>query len=385
MSAAGCGQPDAIVIGGGPSGAAATLALVRGGARTVVFERAPMPRDKVCGDLLGTDAIATLHRLGVAPQVLAGSWALAGAVLHGPGGTRYGATCAPVRAQTPSDARVIARERFDAALLATSRDAGARIRYERVIGIVHDRPSGTASARIVGVRTAGRTLRAPIVIGADGWGSLCARALGNAAPAARNVAIATRAYARGVRDLDRRMHFFINPTGDGYGWIFPLGGGCANVGLGFVRSEGPADLAAAFERFCGPNSHAHPFLRDAAYTRIATWPIPLGPRTMRLAAGGAYLTGDAAGLASPLSGSGIHHALVSGDAAGRHALRTLAGDDGAARAYERWIALRLLPRLRIEAFAHRTVATAATVDGYAAWTRVPGGGSLLSRALLALG
>lgn len=180
-------------------------------------------------------------------------------------------------------------------------------------------------------------------------------------------------------------HFFVNDAGDGYAWLFPLGDDGANIGLGFIRGEGPFDLARAFARFREPASPAHRFLRSATVERTAAWPIPLGPCTMRRTAPGIFVAGDAAHLASPLSGSGIHHALASGDAAGRFAARVLAGDVAAYRDYERWIARHVTGRLRLEAFAHRRFGTAATVDPYARLTRVPGGGALLWRALLALG
>lgn len=373
---------DAVIVGGGPAGAAAALVLARAGASTTVVERAPMPRDKVCGDLLGTDAVATLRRIGFSEHVLAGSRAVTGAVLHGARGAIYGARDGVGRGWNRHDARVLPRVRFDAALLDESVAAGAKLHVDCVRTVSYEASAGRPSIRI---RTAHADIRARVVIGADGWGSLVARTLGNAPPPAANVAVAIRAYARGVRRLDRRMHFFINPAADGYGWLFPLGDDCANVGLGFITSEGPFDLHAAFARFRESRSLAYPFLRDATYHDVAAWPIPLGPRTMCTAANGVFLAGDAAGLASPLSGSGIHHALASGAAAARFALRALRGDRDAEVEYARWLARRIALRLRFEGFAHRTFATAATVDRFAPFSRLPGGGEILSRAMLALG
>lgn len=373
---------DVAIVGGGPAGAAAALTLARAGVATVVFERAPMPRDKVCGDLLGTEAIASLRRIGFSARALADAYPITGAVLHGTNGATYGASESTDRAPHASDARAVARLHFDAALLAESHAAGAVVRYERVLEVVaHD----ASAAPEIQLRTERSTTRARVVIGADGWGSLVSRALANPAAPAANVAVAARAYALGVRGLARRMHFFVNPPGDGYGWIFPLGDDRANVGLGFIRSEGHVDLARAFERFRGPSSPAWPYLCDATFDGIAAWPIALGPRALRVAARGIFLTGDAASLASPLSGSGIHHALASGEAAARFALRALAGDSRAERRYTRWLARRIGVRLGAERFAHRAFATAATVDRYAPLARIFGAGDLISRGLLALG
>ncbi|HKR25058.1 MAG TPA: FAD-dependent monooxygenase, partial [Allosphingosinicella sp.] len=63
-------RTSALIVGGGPAGASAALALARGGAMPVVIERAPGERDLVCGGFLGWDAIAHLRRLGLDPVSL---------------------------------------------------------------------------------------------------------------------------------------------------------------------------------------------------------------------------------------------------------------------------------------------------------------------------
>ncbi|GAC1398128.1 MAG: geranylgeranyl reductase family protein [Vulcanimicrobiaceae bacterium] len=380
---------DVAVVGGGPAGAAAAHALARAGRSVVVFERARVPRDKVCGDLLGTDAVALVRRLGFPPSVLDGAMRLDGAVLHGVTGDSYGAVPstarrARVRAVAADAACVLRRPTLDAALLCAAERAGATVRFERVAGVVR------AGDRIVGVRTAREEIAARLVIGADGWGSVVARdtkAFADAGVRVANgggVAIAVRAYARGLPSLEKRMHFFVNAPGDGYGWIFPLEGDAANVGLGYIRGEDDLDIAAAWRRFVRPGSHAYPYLHGATVGTPQAWPIPLGPQ-FPVPERGTFLTGDAARLASPLSGSGIANALASGAAAARFSLRALAGDESTWDAYVRWLRVRVGLRLQAEAWMHATCATPATVDRYARLTRLPGGGALLSRAMLALG
>lgn len=370
---------DVAIVGGGPAGSAAALALARDGRRVAVFERAPMPRDKICGDLLGTDAVALVARLGFGSSVLAGSTALGGAILHGPRGATYGAVRETISPRNGA-ACVLPRRIFDAALLHAAERAGACVRYERILGIERD-----ATGAVIGVRTQRETVAARVTIAADGWGSVVARSLGADARCVANVAVAVRAYASDVRALGTRMRFFVNSAGDGYGWIFPIGDDRANVGLGSIRSEGAFDLHAAWARFIGPQSLAAPYLRGATLSAQAAWPIPLGPRVARTSDVGVFLAGDAAWLASPISGSGIANALASGNAAARYAMRALAGEAGAWGAYDAWIKRRIVRRLRIEAWAHATCGTPQSVDLYAFFSRLPGAGAILSRAMLALG
>src|SRR5262249_17983503 len=56
---------DAVVVGGGPAGAAAAARLAAQGFVTILVDRATFPRDKVCGDFVGPAALAELADLGV--------------------------------------------------------------------------------------------------------------------------------------------------------------------------------------------------------------------------------------------------------------------------------------------------------------------------------
>ncbi len=371
---------DVAIVGGGPAGSACALALARAGLDVAVFERTPMPREKICGDLLGSDAVGLIDRLNFGASVLADASPIHGAILIGPRGDRYGSLAMPRERTTRAPAYMLARTKLDRALLEVAREAGARVRFEHVHDVTRD-----GNGRIAGVVTATEAIAARIVVGADGWGSLVARAMGNTAPADRNVAVTARAYATGMPDADTRMRFFVHDQTDGYGWIFPMGNGTANIGLGAIRSEGAFDLRAAWERFIGRHSTAAPYLRGATIGAARAWPIPLGPRACALARPGAFLVGDAASLASPLSGSGIASALASGARAARYARRALAGDDDAWENYARATRGSIVRRLHLEAYAHATFGTASGVDRYARFSRLPGAGALLSRAMLALG
>ena len=376
-------DPEVVIAGAGPAGSAAALVLARAGRRVLLLDAKTFPRDKVCGDLVGTEAVAILKRLGVCESALVGALRLGGAVLYGPHGRCAGTRAGAERASRATDARVIARETFDARLLAAAREAGASFAPLRVFGLRRD-----ARGDVTGVRTNAGDVRARVTIAADGWGSAVARDLGvMPSVASGDVAIVARAYVRGVAGLGRRMHFFVNRPGDGYAWLFPLGDGSANAGLGFIRGEpGEGDVRAAFARFLGPNSSAARFLASAEAGAVATWPIPLGPQRLTVATRGALVAGDAAALASPLSGSGIHNALASGAAAARFALAALCGrNDGPAR-YAAWIRTYVARRLAVERFMHRVAATPERIEPWLAVARaLPGAEDVLARALLALG
>jgi len=347
----------------------------------VLVDRASFPRDKACGDLLGTWAIDALHELGIASDVFSAYPRLNGARLYTPNGTVTGARVDAMR----FEARVVPRFVFDAELVREAQAHGVTLVQARVSELLRE------NGRTIGVLAGGESICAPIVIGADGWGSLIARACNIPRAAPRDAGIAARAYVANVVDLDDEMHFFVLPPGDGYAWIFPLPDGAANVGLGFVRDEPGADrLHEAFERFlAAPDSPARRFFARATVGERRAWPLAFGWRGTPLVADGVLLAGDAGSLVSPLSGSGIHHALQSGASAARAAIDALARGDVRARslrAHERRMRFSVGARLRIESWAHRTIGNPRRIDAFATVLEaIPGSNRLLAPLLLNLG
>jgi flavin-dependent dehydrogenase len=108
----------ALIVGGGPAGAAAAIALARGGAMPVVIERSPGERDLVCGGFLGWDAIAALKKLGLDPA------ALGAKPIHR---LRLVAGRKIVEAELPRAVAGLSRRRLDAALLLMAEEAGAAV------------------------------------------------------------------------------------------------------------------------------------------------------------------------------------------------------------------------------------------------------------------
>ncbi len=372
---------DAIVVGAGPAGAAAAIVSARAGLRVALVDKSHFPRDKACGDLLGTWALGALKEIGIESDRFAAYPALRGARLYTPTNASAGASVDPL----VHEARVVPRMDFDAELVRQAQAAGAELIQTRVTALLRER------SRVIGVSTDAAEIHAPIVIGADGWGSLVARACGIPRAAPRDAGIAVRAYVEHVDELNGEMHFFVLPPGDGYAWIFPLANGAANVGLGFVRDEpGSGQLHAAFERFLSaPTSPARRFFTRATVGERRAWPLAFGWRGTPLVADGVLLAGDAGSLVSPLSGSGIHHALHSGASAARAAVDALARDDVRARslrAHERRMRFTVGVRLRVEAWAHRTIGNPRRIDAFAAaLANVPGSNRVLAPLLLNLG
>lgn len=388
---------EIIVVGAGPAGSAAAIAAARCGGRVLLLDRARFPRDKPCGDLIGANALRLARSLGIDEDVLARFHPLTGVELTtSAGDLSLAPTTTPGRAFVDhSDARIIPRETFDAAMVATALRAGA------VLDTAHVRSVETESGqRVVRGTNTDRVveLHAPIVIIAGGYGC---RVASDIAPSAderareRAHGIAMRGYFRNVASPPNEIVFSLNEwVLPGYGWVFPLPGGMANVGIGTLvgkESESPEHLHELYRRYIEDSSSPiAECMRNAQPTgKPRSWPLDLGPRPRRLIADGLLLAGESAGFVGPMTGAGIAFALESGAKAGETAAAALARGDTSTEflnSYARWAARHPLRWLRAEERAHWLISEPARLNRVVRLTRpLPITPTLGAKLLLNLG
>ena len=292
---------EVIVVGAGPAGTSTALALARLApelaARTVLLEKAAHPRDKTCAGGLIPRTHAVLRELGVAVDVPAARVDQASVAV--PGGR--------VRIGGSDLCRVVRRRQFDAVLAGAAAARGVRVE-ERARVVRIGRQAGG-----VCVETEANTYWAPVVVGADGSGSLVRRRLvdGPGGPVARAITCdvpvsVTRWDGFAARRYD--FDFLVLAHGvRGYGWVFPClveGEPHANVGVYALPPYDARAMHAEMQRLLAG-------IGAAAAPRWRAFPIHTYSPTARLAAANALLVGDAAGV-DPLMGEGISFALEYG-------------------------------------------------------------------------
>ncbi|NOZ73583.1 MAG: NAD(P)/FAD-dependent oxidoreductase [Chloroflexi bacterium] len=333
---------DVVIVGAGPAGSIAAAILARHGSQVLLLDKKDFPRHKVCGDGIGWSTIKLLSEVGLSLETATDELyecdkvrgiSPSGYIFEGP---------FPQREGHSQHGYVIPRQHFDHILWQFALEQGAQFeRFHVTEPIIEDGVVRGVRGDVAG-KTAER--RARITFAADGAKSVIARALHPDKIADKHYAVAIRGYFEDVQDLDRSVEFYFNQTVlPGYGWVFPLGEGRANIGVGLrldVIRQKKSSLRQAFETFIRDPRVAAKLVKARPLDEPRGWVLPLGSQRLQRAYAGALLIGDAGAFISPLSGGGIYNALETGRIAAHVALEALDGDGGSLaelRKYEvRW-------------------------------------------------
>ena len=330
---------DVIVVGAGPAGSATAAYLARAGVDVLVLEKASFPREKVCGDGLTPRAVKALVGMGV-PVGEQDGWVRNKGLRIIGGGVRLELPW-PELSSYPGYGLVRTRLDFDEILARTAQKAGARL----LEGVTVTGPVLDDSGRITGVtaRPAGaagepeRSYRARVVVAADGNSSRLSLAMGLSKRDDRPMGVAVRTYYTSPRHQDDYLESWLDLwDGEnllpGYGWIFGMGDGTSNVGLGMLNTSssfGNVDYRDLLRRWLAGMPSEWGYLEENRTQPIRGAALPMGFNRTPHYTRGLLLAGDAGGMVNPFNGEGIPYALESGELAAQVIAQALARPDAA--------------------------------------------------------
>jgi menaquinone-9 beta-reductase len=337
-------EADVIVVGAGPGGSAAAYHMARHGLRVLLIDKSDFPREKVCGDGLTPRATRQLIRMGIDTSEKAGWLRNKGLRVIG-GGVRLELDW-PELASFPAYGLVRTRLDFDDILAKRAVEAGALLRTGvNVTGPVLD-DDGRAAGVLAQAGPAKEPVeyRAPLVVAADGVSGRLPLAMGLAKREDRPIGVGVRRYyhsptradddyleswleLRSAEDHERLL--------PGYGWIFGLGDGRVNVGLGILNSSsafGKTNYRSLLTDWLGTTPADWGLCDEAnADGPILGAALPMGFNRVPHYTRGVMLVGDSGGMVNPMNGEGIAYAMESGELAAEVAVQALARAPGADR------------------------------------------------------
>ncbi len=376
---------DVAIVGAGPAGTACALALRHSGLRVALLDKAQFPRDKVCGDAIPGQAFKALRQLD--PAFVEALWQLEprddvrDSRLVAPSGTSLTLQWKLPSFNSP-------RKTFDAALLDLVRQHSATNILENA-GL---KTLAIESSHARLTTTDGREITAHLVIGCDGANSAVGRQLLPAPLDRAHHCAGVRAYYENVAGASSgTTEFFLSSDYlAGYVWLFPVGGGCYNVGLGMLAeivAEHKVDLRQTLTRVLATHPElAGRFAQARLLGPVVGFGLPLGGGRTRSISGARFmLCGDAASLIDPLQGHGIDTAMQSGILAATQAAACFERQDFSAefmREYDAQVAHKIGRKLAKSYRLMRFLSNKAwLVNAAVRLTRVPGFKLWVQRAI----
>jgi menaquinone-9 beta-reductase len=336
---------DVIVVGAGPAGSSVAYYLASAGLDVLLLEKTHFPREKVCGDGLTPRAVKALTAMGVPISESDGWLRNKGLRIIG-GGGRIELDW-PDLSSYPGYGLVRTRTDFDQILARHAEKAGARLlEGVTVTGPILDDRTGVIEG-VIG--RDGRQFRGRLVVAADGNSSRLSVGMGLHKRDDRPLGVAVRTYYKTPRHNDDYLEAWLDLwDGEsllpGYGWIFGMGDGTSNVGLGLLNTStgfGEIDYRAFLRRWLAAMPAEWGLTEENRTAPIRGAALPMGFNRTPHYTRGLLLAGDAGGMVNPFNGEGIAYALESGEVAARVITQALARP----RADSRERVLQTYPRL----------------------------------------
>lgn len=335
-------SPSVLVVGAGPAGAAAAYWLARDGHDVTMVEKKEFPRNKTCGDGLTPRAILQLTEMGfdfdrAEFHRITGLRSYAGdeLMLEMPW---------PQHSRFPDWGGVVRRRDLDEQVAHLAEKEGVQVRQKT------EARARVADGRLVGIELAhdgaSELIDPEVVVIADGSLNRFGRALGTSRRKDYPMGLAARGYYSSPRSADPFLESQLDLRDDsgatmpGYGWVFPLGDGTVNVGVGLLstfKRWKKVNTTRMMNDYVSNSAPAYWDLGD--HSRLSD---PEGGKlTMSFSksplVGPNWITvGDAAGAINPWNGEGISYAYETGRlAAAQVSIALAAGDNSLLAEYER--------------------------------------------------
>jgi menaquinone-9 beta-reductase len=326
-------EADVIVVGAGPAGSTTAYYLAQAGLDVLLLEKSRFPREKVCGDGLTPRGVKALVAMGISVSEQDGWIRNKGLRVVGAG--KRMELPWPELSSYPGYGLVRPRTDLDQMLAQRAQKAGARLlEGVTVTGPVLDDRTGRITGVVAKPADADgeRAYRARVIVAADGNSSRLSVAMGLRKRDDRPLGVAVRTYYQSPRHDDDYLESWLDLwDGDrllpGYGWIFGMGDGTSNVGLGLMNTStafGHTDYHAMLRKWLAGMPAEWGFTEENRTQPIRGAALPMGFNRTPHYYQGLLLVGDAGGMVNPFNGEGIAYAMESGEILARTVVQALA-------------------------------------------------------------
>ncbi len=321
------------MVGAGPAGSTTAYYLAQAGLDVLLLEKSRFPREKVCGDGLTPRGVKALVAMGISVSEQDGWVRNKGLRVIGAG--KRMELPWPELSSYPGYGLVRPRTDLDQMLARRAQQAGARLlEGVTVTGPVRDDRTGRITGVTARAADAGdeRTYTSRVIVAADGNSSRLSVAMGLRKRDDRPLGVAVRTYYQTPRHDDDYLESWLDLwDGDrllpGYGWIFGMGDGTSNVGLGLLNTSaafGHTDYHALLRKWLEGMPAEWGFTEENRTQPIRGAALPMGFNRTPHYYQGLLLVGDAGGMVNPFNGEGIAYAMESGEILARTIAQALA-------------------------------------------------------------